>query len=73
MFKVQPGVDHIDGQAAISRVMLWSIAARTNERLGLGLDAAERAWTTKRHSMREDGSGRQFGGRWTGSTRMRTK
>lgn len=39
MFKLPPGGDHIDGLIAVSNATLWLIAARINERLGLGCDA----------------------------------
>ena len=39
IYKLEPSLDHIDGQIVISRLMLWLIAARINERLGLGFDA----------------------------------
>jgi hypothetical protein len=39
-FKLQPGSEHIDGVASVSRAMLWMAAARINERLGLGFEAA---------------------------------
>jgi hypothetical protein len=51
LFKLLPGIDHIDGRSIVAKVLPWTAASRIHERLGLGFDDVLKTPTTEDQAM----------------------